>query len=100
MTRVSTKFQHETVDFGVVKPHIASTCESLKDLLEVDGVFVEKLSKFVCLQDDKALYCRPTSESEYKKVKEQILRALLSVGIPFRTSQSRVCRKPVLSLDF
>ena len=61
MTRLLRKFQHETVDFSVVKPHFRSTCESLKDLLEVDGVFVQKLPNFIYFQDAEVLYCRPTS---------------------------------------
>lgn len=73
MTRLSKKFQAQTVDFSVVKPMITSTCESLQDLLEAPGLFVEKLSKFVVEEDGKYVYKRPLSESDCKSVNSAIM---------------------------
>lgn len=73
MTRLSKKFQVQTVDFSVVKPTITSTCESLQDLLDAPGLFVEKLSKFVVEEDDKYVYKRPLSESDCKSVNSAIM---------------------------
>ncbi|XP_052249683.1 zinc finger protein 862-like [Dreissena polymorpha] len=72
MTLLSKKFQEESVDFSLIKPVIRSSCESLLDLLEVSGVFVEKLSKFVHVGDHKVTYSRPLSESDCNSVNEQI----------------------------
>ncbi|XP_053372515.1 zinc finger protein 862-like [Mercenaria mercenaria] len=72
MTRLSKKFQAQTLDFSSVKPMVTSTCESLQDLLEVDGLFVEKLSKFVVEEDGKRVYKRPLSESDCKSVSSAI----------------------------
>ena len=47
-----------------MKPVVIITCDSLKDLIEVDGVFVDKLSKFVKVGENKVTYTRPFSESD------------------------------------
>ena len=43
-------------------------CESLQDLLDVPGVFMDKLEKFVVKQNDKVVYKRPLSESDCSNV--------------------------------
>ncbi|WAR31456.1 ZN862-like protein [Mya arenaria] len=53
ISRLSKTFQKETLDFSLVKSVVMSTCECLKDLIEVDGVFVDKLSKFVKVEGNK-----------------------------------------------
>ena len=69
--RLSKVFQSDTIDFSKVGPMIDSTTESLKDMLECEGVFVDKLSAFVQTSDDsKTVYSRPITESESKSVKE------------------------------
>lgn len=45
--QLSKKFQKATLEFSSVKLIVNSTCDCLKDLVEVDGVFVSKLDKFV-----------------------------------------------------
>ncbi|KAH3842824.1 hypothetical protein DPMN_116328 [Dreissena polymorpha] len=72
MGGLSKYFQNNSVNFSAVKPHITSTCETLRDLLVVEGVLVDKLSKFVRCENDSCLYGRPLSESECKNVCDAI----------------------------
>ncbi|WAR18313.1 ZN862-like protein, partial [Mya arenaria] len=65
-------FQKETLDFSSVKPVVMSTCQCLKDLIEVNGVFVDKLSKFVKVEGNKVTYTRPLSKSDGKSVNDAI----------------------------
>ena len=57
LTNLSKKFQAKSLDFSTVLPMVASTCGSLADLCEVDGVFMDKSSavsengKFVYMRD-------------------------------------------------
>ncbi|KAH3842501.1 hypothetical protein DPMN_115997 [Dreissena polymorpha] len=43
-------------------------CESLQDLLEAPGLFIEKLSRFLVEEDGKHVFKRPLSESNCKSV--------------------------------
>ena len=43
-------------------------CESLQDLLDVPGVFMDKLENIVVKQNDKVLYKRHLSESDCSNV--------------------------------
>lgn len=62
--RLSKKFQADSVNFSVVRPFVQSVCDSLRDLSEVEGVFVEKLLEFVKVEDNRVTYTRPLSESD------------------------------------
>ena len=70
--RLSKVFQGEQLDFSKVMPMVESTCESLKDMLECEGVFMDKLNTFVNKPEEatKAIYSRPISESSSKAVRE------------------------------
>lgn len=64
MMRLSKKFQADSVNFSVVRPFVQSICDSLRDLAEVEGVFVEKLTEYVREEDNRVVYTRPLSESD------------------------------------
>ena len=72
LTTLSKKFQAESLDFSTVEPMVASTCESLTDLCEVEGVFVEKLKKYAVSENGKFVYRRPLSESNCENLKKEI----------------------------
>ena len=72
ISRLSKQFEKEIVDFSCVKQHIESTCACLKDMTEVNGVFVDKLSNFVQVNEDKVTYIRPLSESDSKSLSKSI----------------------------
>lgn len=82
MTRLHKKFQAQTIDFSIVKPMITTTCESLQDLLEAQGLFVDKLSKFVVEEDGKYVYKRQLSESDCKSVNSAIMENIEFDGFP------------------
>lgn len=63
-------FQSNSLDYSKIDPLVTSVCESLHDLLECDGVFVEKLIKFIIKgKNENAVYKRPVDESSAKSVK-------------------------------
>ncbi|XP_053373826.1 zinc finger protein 862-like [Mercenaria mercenaria] len=70
--RLSKLFQSESLDFSKVSPMVASTCDSLQDLLECEGVFVDKLFTFTVEESGSVLYRRPSEESVSKTVNEGI----------------------------
>ncbi|XP_060589612.1 zinc finger protein 862-like [Ruditapes philippinarum] len=72
MGRLSKNFQSKVLDFSMIDPLVQSTCDSLEDLVECEGAFVDKLSCFVKESDDKVLYVRPDSESQLETVKETV----------------------------
>ena len=70
--RLGKMFQSDNLDFSKIAPMVDSTCESLKDMIECEGVFVDKLHKFVQISEGRAeiLYKRPPCESACKTVKD------------------------------
>lgn len=74
ITRLSKTFQSPSLDFGMINPLVQSTCETLKDLVECEGVFVDKLSDFIEERAGKMCYVRPLAESENKTVIEPVSR--------------------------
>ena len=48
-------FQSCDLDFSKVKPMVDSTCESLTDLLECEGVFIEMLYSAI-IEENVKLY--------------------------------------------
>ncbi|XP_052227215.1 zinc finger protein 862-like [Dreissena polymorpha] len=68
VTRLSKNFQNETVNFSQVIPVVNCVIDSVEDLLEVQGVFMDKLDKFVCEDGEKVLYKRPLGESDCSAV--------------------------------
>ncbi|XP_053385814.1 zinc finger protein 862-like [Mercenaria mercenaria] len=72
MGRLSKNFQYDTIDFTKVQPLVQSTCDSMKDLSEVPGVFMTKLDEFVTKDGDKVVYQRPLSESNSDVVKKGV----------------------------
>lgn len=53
-------------------PEVNATVDSLNDLVECSGVFVDKLAVFIKEKDGKIFYLRPVSERATKIVKENI----------------------------
>ncbi|KAH3781536.1 hypothetical protein DPMN_159367 [Dreissena polymorpha] len=72
MGRLSKNVQKETLDFSSVQPLVLSTCNSLRDLIEVEGVFTSKLGTFVVEKDGVIIYNRPVKESECDNIKSGI----------------------------
>jgi hypothetical protein len=70
--RLSKTFQNAEHHFSKVAPMVNSVCESLEDLLICEGVFVDKLTQFIKVQNDSdsVVYTRPLSESTSKTVLE------------------------------
>ena len=68
--RLSKVFQSDSLDFSKIAPMVESTCKSLRDLIECEGVFVDKLNEFVEKSENNSevLYKRPLSESSKKTV--------------------------------
>lgn len=63
----------KNVDYSKIQPMVDSTCESLKDLCECEGVFVDKLSQFIEKDaDGSVLYKRSVSESAAAVVKAAV----------------------------
>ena len=60
--RLSKLFQTNIIDFTKIKPSVNATCDSLLDLIEAQGVYMDKLSEFVntCASN----YVCPMSESK------------------------------------
>ncbi|XP_060572444.1 zinc finger protein 862-like [Ruditapes philippinarum] len=69
ITRLSKHFQSDSLDFSGVQSRVTSTCDSLRDLLEVSGVFVSKLDEFIIEKDGAFTYSRPIKESDSTTVK-------------------------------
>ncbi len=74
MGRLSKSFQKTELDFSSIGPVVNSTCASLKDLIECEGVFVDKISLFVQQKDESVVYARPVNESDCKSVSAGIER--------------------------
>ena len=72
LARLSKVFQNVNIDFSKVKPMVDSTCESLNDLIECEGVFVDKLSCAVVEENGTVLYKSPVSDSSATSVKQNI----------------------------
>ncbi|KAK3084326.1 hypothetical protein FSP39_011612 [Pinctada imbricata] len=70
--KLSKVFQSEDLDFSKVKPIVESTCEALQDFVEVEGLYVDKLTTFVIQEEDKVWYRRPEAESQRGVVQEAI----------------------------
>ncbi|MEW8546312.1 MAG: hypothetical protein AB2693_22575 [Candidatus Thiodiazotropha sp.] len=70
--RLSKVFQTEVLDFSKVPPMVQSACESLTDLIECEGVFVDKLCQFITSDEEgnDVTYIRPVKESASKTIKE------------------------------
>lgn len=72
LARLSKVFQNVNIDFSKVKPMVDSTCESLNDLIECEGVFVDKLSSAVTEENGTVLYKSQVSDSSAASVKQSI----------------------------
>ncbi|XP_053377704.1 zinc finger protein 862-like [Mercenaria mercenaria] len=72
MGRLSKNFQSKVLDFSMIDPLVQSTCDSLEDLVECEGAFVDKLSGFIQERNGKVQYVRPDSESKLGTVSETV----------------------------
>ena len=71
--RLSRVFQTVNLDFSKVKPMVESTCDALSDLVECEGVFVDKLNCAVVEENEKAVYKGQTSDKSSACVSNDIL---------------------------